>query len=202
MNILIIDDHILFAEGMKYLLESMQQDAEIYFASDANSSLQYIVKNGSPELILLDVNLPGINGYTLLDKLQKLNVWSPVLMISATESPSATGKALSRGASGFVSKSSNSDVLLTAIKTVLGGDIYMPYQEQGDNVYTTSQVTVTSRQQEVLNLLSQGLLNKQIAHELCISANTVKAHLHEIFRILEASNRTAAVQSAYKKGLL
>jgi len=202
MNILIIDDHILFAEGMKYLLESMQQDANIYFASDADSTLQHIVKNGNPDLILLDVNLPGINGYALLKKLQQLNVWSPVLMISATESPAAMGKALSRGASGFISKSSNSDVLLKAIKTVMGGDIYMPYQEPRDNTHTQPPIMVTTRQQEVLYLLSQGLLNKQIAHELNISANTVKAHLHEIFRILKANNRTAAVQSAYKEGLL
>lgn len=199
MNILIIDDHILFAEGMKYLLESLQEEATIYFAPDADATLQHIVDKGNPDLILLDVNLPGINGYSLLEKLQKLNVWSPVLMISATESPSAIGKALSRGASGFVSKSSNSSVLLTAIKTVLCGDIYMPYQEPTTRY---SQIKVTTRQQEVLLLLSQGLLNKQIAHELCISANTVKAHLHEIFRILDASNRTAAVQSAYKEGLL
>ncbi|HIP81944.1 MAG TPA: response regulator transcription factor, partial [Leucothrix mucor] len=137
--------------------------------------------------------------YSLLEKLQKLNVESPVLMISSTEGTSAMGTALSRGAAGFVSKTSDSRVLLTAIKTVLGGDIYMPYQEPQNK---SSQIKVTTRQQEVLLLLSQGLLNKQIAHELCISANTVKAHLHDIFRILDASNRTAAVQSAYKQGLL
>lgn len=200
MDILIVDDHILFAEGLKYLLESQEQEANIHYAGDAETALQHIVENGTPALILLDVNLPGMDGYSFLKKLQKLKIISPVLMISATESPSATGMALAKGAAGFVSKSSNSGVLLSAIKTVLGGDIYLPVQQVRKK--SDEQISVTSRQQEILHLLSQGMLNKQIAHELSISANTVKAHLHEIFRVLEVNNRTAAVQNAYEKGLI
>lgn len=200
MDILIVDDHMLFAEGLKYLLESLKEDTNIHYSVDSESALQHIIEKGIPDLILLDVNLPGMNGYALLQKLQQLNVWSPVLMISATEAPSAMGIALAKGASGFISKSSNSSDLLFAIKTVLGGDVYMPRYENKKKA--GFQVRVTTRQQEILHLLSQGMLNKQIADELCISANTVKAHLHEIFRMLNVSNRTAAVQNAYEKGLL
>ncbi len=200
MNILIVDDHILFAEGLKHLLESLDHESTIHYASDAESAVQHILKHGTPNLILLDVNLPGMNGYDLLKKLHQLNIWSPVLMISANEAPSSTGIALSNGAAGFISKSSDSTVLLNAIKTVIDGDVFMPCSshKQSGNAH----FSVTDRQQEILYLLSQGMLNKQIAYELSISANTVKAHLSEIFRILKVKNRTAAVHNAYEKGLL
>ncbi len=200
MNILIVDDHILFAEGLKYLIESLDHKSNIHYAGNAGTAMQHILKNGAPDLILLDINLPDMNGYKLLEKLHQLNIWSPVLMISANEAPSSTGIALSNGAAGFISKSSNSTVLLQAIKTVIGGDVYMPSSPYVQS--RNAKITVTNRQQEILYLLSQGMLNKQIAYELSISANTVKAHLSEIFRILKVNNRTAAVNNAYEKGLL
>jgi len=126
-----------------------------------------------------------------------------VLVVSATNSSSMADIALANGASGFVSKASDSQVLIEAIKTVLNGDTYLPSVHASNNKYSDEDVSrVTSRQHEILHLLSQGLLNKQIASELSISTNTVKAHLHEIFRLLNVNNRTAAVQSAHKCGLL
>ena len=204
MKVLIVDDHILFAEGMKFLLESFEQEIDTLYADDFKSALQIIDNKGLPDLILLDINLTGANGFSLITEFHKRNIWSPILVISASESPSAAEMALEKGALGFVSKSSDSMTLLQAIKTVLAGDIYMPdfeiVRSQAEERCDTAKVT--SRQHEILYLLSQGLLNKQIASELSISANTVKAHLHEIFRHLNVSNRTAAVQSAHKYGLL
>ena len=200
MDILIVDDHILFAEGLKYLLESLDHESSIHYAGDAGSAMQHILEKGSPDLVLLDVSLPDMDGYSLLEKLHQLNIWSPVLMISANEAPSSTGIALSNGAAGFISKSCNSTALLQAIKTVIGGDVFMPCNSYAEP--RSDRITVTNRQQEILYLLSQGMLNKQIAFELSISANTVKAHLSEIFRILKVNNRTAAVQNAYEKGLI
>jgi DNA-binding NarL/FixJ family response regulator len=200
MNILIIDDHILFAEGLKCLLESLDHESNTQYAHDAESALQHIFEHGTPDLMLLDIDLPEINGTSLLEKLHQLDIWSPVLMISANNVSSSTGIALANGAAGFILKSSDSSVLLDAIKTVMGGDIYMPCSSYSQ--HRNGQITVTNRQQEILYLLSQGMLNKQIAYELSISANTVKAHLSEIFRILKVKNRTAAVHNAYDKGLL
>lgn len=204
MKILIIDDHILFSEGMKFLLESFEQEIDTLYADDFKSALSVINEKGHPDLILLDINLSGTNGFTLIKEFHKLDIWSPILVISATDSQSAAEIALEKGALGFVSKSSDSVTLLKAIKTVLKGDVYMPSFDPSHSVFgeTKSVIKVTSRQHEILCLLSEGLLNKQIASELSISANTVKAHLHEIFRHLNVSNRTAAVQSAQKCGLL
>ena len=75
MNILIVDDHILFAEGLKYLLESLDNGSTIHYAGDAESAIQHVLEHGTPNLILLDVNLPGMNGYDLLEKLHQLNIY-------------------------------------------------------------------------------------------------------------------------------
>ena len=204
MKILIIDDHILFAEGMRFLLNSFEQDIDTLYAENFESALEIISKEGSPDLILLDINLSGINGLTLIKEFQSLNIWAPILVVSATDSPSAAMVAIQKGASGFVSKASESAVLLNAIMTVIQGKQY-PSQESHEienNIDNGITASITARQQEILYLLSQGLLNKQIAYELSISANTVKAHLHQIFRELNVHNRTAAVQNAHKCGLL
>lgn len=201
MKILIVDDHILFAEGMKFLLESFEEEIDTLYASDFKSALRIINTKGFPDLILLDINLSETNGLSLIKEFQDLNIWSPILIVSATDSHSVSEMALEKGALGFVSKSSDSTTLLHAIKTVMNGDVYTPKTESSTN-NSSNRTKVTSRQYEILCLLSEGMLNKQIALELSISANTVKAHLHEIFRHFNVNNRTAAVQSAHKSGLL
>lgn len=204
MNVLIIDDHQLFSEGLKFLLESLDSSIKTSQVLNANAALDYLEENKAPDLILLDINLPGMNGFSLMHQLQSLNIWSPVLIISATESAAVTQTALDSGASGFVSKASSSTVLISAVQTVLKGDIYRPNSQtnsqEGENQKETTHIT--NRQKEILHLLSQGLLNKQIASELGISANTVKAHLYEIFRNLDVNNRTAAVKTAFQQGII
>ena len=205
MKVLIVDDHILFAEGMTLLLESFQEAVETIYAEDYETALTVCGEGGQVDLILLDINLSGTNGFSLIKKFRDINIWAPILIVSATDSVSAADIALEKGASGFVSKASDSKTLLEAITTVLYGDIYTPKFSgvKADGLESGNIVTkVTSRQHEILYLLSQGMLNKQIASELSISANTVKAHLHDIFKQLNVTNRTAAVQHAHKNGLL
>ena len=206
MKVLIIDDHILFAEGMKLLLESYQPNIKTIYAEDSDAAFTSLEETAPPDLILLDVNLSGINGFTLIEKFRAANVWAPILIVSATDSISTAKISIDKGASGFVSKSSDSKTFLEAIETVLYGDIYVPsypLEAAGsDPDKPKAGAKVTSRQHEILYLLSQGMLNKQIASELCISSNTVKAHLHDIFRQLKVTNRTAAVQNAHKIGIL
>ena len=204
MKILIIDDQILFAEGMKYLLESFDPNIVTHHTKDVNSGLNLMMTKGFPDLILLDINLTGKNGYCLIDNLNELNKQTPVLIISATDSPAAAGMAIEKGASGFITKSSSREVMLDAIQTLSSGKPYLAKREAGHIQYQERENLgrVTSRQQEILYLLSQGLLNKQIADELNISANTVKAHLHDLYRHLNATNRTAAVKNGQKYGLI
>jgi DNA-binding NarL/FixJ family response regulator len=204
MKILIIDDHILFAEGMRFLLKSFKKDIDTLYAENFEAAVDIISDKGVPDLIILDINLVDVNGLTLIKKFQNLNIYSPILIISATDSPATARVALQKGASGFISKSSDSMTLLNAIQVVLKGDTY-PNQQDSKGQETNgegNEVAITGRQHEILYLLSQGMLNKQIAYELCISSNTVKAHLHHIFKELNVHNRTAAVQNAQKCGLI
>jgi DNA-binding NarL/FixJ family response regulator len=208
MNLLIIDDHQLFAEGLKFFFESIDTSIHSAHVKDAIEALDYLQNNPSPDLILLDINLPGINDFSLMKKFQAINIWSPVLVISATESSAMAKLAIESGALGFISKSSDCTALIAAIQTVLKGDTYIPKILSLDTSNDTSNtdeaetIHITKRQKEILHLLSQGLLNKQIANELGISANTVKAHLYEIFRSLKVNNRTAAVKVAFQQGLI
>ncbi len=208
MNLLIIDDHQLFAEGLKFLLESINTSIHTAHVKDAKDALVYLQENNSPDIILLDINLPGINGFSLMQKFQEIKIASPVLVISATESAATARLAIESGASGFIPKSSDSTALISAVQTVLKGDIYNPvslYSDIEEEISTDPKMKrahITKRQKEILHLLSQGLLNKQIASELGISSNTVKAHLYEIFRHLKVNNRTAAVKTAFQQGLI
>ena len=208
MNLLIIDDHQLFAEGLKFLFESIDTSIHTTHVKDATEALDYLQNNASPDLILLDINLHGINGFSLMKKFQAINIWSPVLIISAMESPATAQLAIESGASGFISKSSSGTTLISAIQTVLKGDTYIPKalssaaSSNASGARGVETTHITKRQKEILHLLSQGLLNKQIASELGISANTVKAHLYEVFRALKVNNRTAAVKVAFQQGLI
>ena len=205
MNLLIIDDHQLFAEGLIFLFESIDTSIRTSHVKNGTEALDYLQHHASPDLILLDINLPGINGFSLMKKFQTINIWSPVLVISAIDSSATAQLAIESGASGFISKSSSGTTLISAIQTVLKGDIYTPKVSSSDPSSDASNIEiahVTKRQKEILHLLSQGLLNKQIASELGISANTVKAHLYEVFRALKVNNRTAAVKTAFQQGLI
>ena len=210
MDLLIIDDHQLFAESLKALLQKLDTSMHITHALNADIALEYLKYKKQPDLILLDINLPGINGFSLMSQFQGMNIWSPVLILSATESPAVIKTAIESGASGFIPKSCNSNSLMTAIQTVLKGDIYLPnnnkpaHDTSEDDLlaYNDNIIHITNRQSEILHLLAQGLVNKEIASNLGISANTVKAHLYEMFRSLGVKNRTAAVKVALKQGLI
>lgn len=206
MHYLIIDDHLLFAGGLAGLLEQTDAGCQTTQARSAEEAEQALARMPEqPDLILMDLNLPGVNGLTLIRRLQQASVWSPVMMISASESLADARSALDHGALGYLPKSSPPDVLLYAIRQVLNGDIYLP---QGWQALIDSQrrelpeIRLTPRQQEILHLLAQGLSNKVIASELDITENTIKGHLRDVFRLFRVTNRTACLNEVRRLGLL
>ena len=199
MKILIIDDQILFAEGLKNLLETDSDCNQVEFVNNVGNGFAFIQNHGIPDLILLDINVDGVRGFRLFDHLNTLDTVIPVLIISANDSPTIATMAAEKGALGFIPKNSKTEVMLEAIQALLSGESYLLKPKQKNSEMCER---VTTRQQEVLYLLSQGLLNKQIASELNISANTVKAHLHDLFKHLKVTNRTVAVKNAQRYGLI
>lgn len=207
MKVLIIDDQRLFADGIRELLKDHDPNISTDYAGNVFAAYEKITSTFTPDLILLDINVSATaNSYDLINRLNKLHIEIPVIVISTSNSSAAAGLAIENNASGFITKSCSRAITLEAILTVLSGSMYVskPKIDISSSTHHGSEEVekVTTRQQEVLYLLSQGLLNKQIADELDISANTVKAHLHDLFRRLHVSNRTAAVQHGYKSGLI
>jgi len=211
IQILAIDDHPLFVDGLKMLLQQHGHASAVRVTNNATDALALIDEGYEPDLVLLDLNLPGMGGFSLLRMLQQRGLMSPILVVSASQSIHDARSAVENGAMGFVSKASHSDELLDAIDSVLEGEPYLP-REWRDTLEGTGtdetrasiarRAGITGRQMEILHLLAQGYANKMIAYELGLSEATVKVHLREVFKTLKVTNRTACVKAANDMGLL
>lgn len=205
MKVLIIDDQRLFADGIRSLLNEHDPDIVTEYVGNVFLAKESISNKVPPNLILLSINdTATTNSFDLISRLSQQHIDIPVMVISSCDSSVEAGLAIKHNASGFITKCCRRETTLKAILSVLDGNVFVrrPKNLSTSNTEVNASGKVTTRQQEVLYLLSQGLLNKQIASEMQISANTVKAHLHDLFRNLQVSNRTAAVQYGYKNGLI
>lgn len=210
MRILLIDDHDLFREGLKYLLPVLDDGVQYYEAGSMDSALQLDTEIAI-DLVLLDFYMPGVNGLEALDRCRERFESASLVVVSGEEDPRIIRSAIERGAAGFIPKSSSREVLVTALKVVLGGGTWLPGHAlpqaanlqwpQNQTVATDDAARQLSRRQfEVLMKAVQGKSNKTIAKELDISDHTVKAHLSVAFRTLGVQNRTEAVYAAAKLG--
>ncbi|MAW88335.1 MAG: DNA-binding response regulator [Phyllobacteriaceae bacterium] len=200
---LIIDDHPLFREALHSALKSVYPEAEALEARTI-AEAQEILSGSSPsfDLALLDLNIPGVQGFEGL--LQLRTAWPrlPVVVVSGHEDNRIIREALSYGVAGFIPKSVRKADLAAAISEVMDGAVYVPASYEAGPANEESQdraelvkrlATLTPQQLRVLQMLRQGLLNKQIAYELQVGETTVKAHVSEILRKLSVYSRTQAV---------
>jgi len=158
---LIIDEHRLFADGIRTLLGNYDQNIETQYAKNLLSANDLITDKSTPDLILLSINnTASDNSYALIEQ---LNIEIPIMILSATESLSAAGLAIENNASGFISKNCSRKDILEAILSVLDGNIYIskPKPQPIETSQNSGTEKITKRQQQVLCLLSKGLLNKQ-----------------------------------------
>jgi len=220
MDVLLVDDHALIREGIALVMQQLGDSTQILEAETAKGALEIAQSNSDLDLVLLDLNLPDNNDFSLLQSMREELPSTPIVMLSATEDASLIQQALQIGANGFIPKSSNSKVMLQAVQLILAGGLYLPPQlmnyngisatpqhepKQNDIENTSANSTdlqFTKRQTEVLRLLDQGLANKEIARKLDMSPSTVKVHVAAILRICEASNRTQAVSLARQLGVI
>ena len=196
MLILAIDDHSLFVDGLRFLLEQQLEAVSVEHVTDAEQAIDWLGKSPEPDLILLDLNLPGPGGHSVLRWLADQGIFAPVLVVSASQSIHDARESLKYGALGFASKASDGSELIHAIRTVIDGDVYLPKKwqnlldegEELDNTHLdeANKMGITARQLEVLHLLAQGDANKMIAYRLGMSENTVKVHLREVFKALRS----------------
>ena len=205
-TVIVADDHPLFRSAIKEALQAGQGRTRFLEASSFESLQALVEENHEVDLVLLDLHMPGVSGFAGLVYLCKRYPSIPVVIISANEDPVVMRRALDHGASGFIPKSSSMDTITEAINAILMGEIWAPESVQpdlpGGNVseleLAERMAQLTPQQFKVLMMMSQGLLNKQIAYDLGVSEATVKAHVTAIMSKLGVSNRTQAVLAAHR----
>jgi len=217
MRILIGDDHALFREGINRLLEQIFTDAEYIQAATYEETLAQCSGSQPPDLILMDLQMPGWPGFEGIRHIRSLLPKAVVVVISASENGADARMALEYGAGGFIPKSSSVQIMVSALQLVLAGGVYVPHAllHSGASGLTSTprdhaapapaehgvNISLTQRQRDVLNCLREGKSNKQIAYELGLSEGTVKIHVTAIFKPLNVKNRTQAVISASRYAL-
>lgn len=206
-TILVADDHPLFREAITRVIASGFANSTLHETEDLESTLALARDNDALDLVLLDLNMPGMNGLGGLIELRNELPALPVVIISAEEDKQVILQAVTYGAMGFITKSSPRDKMLGAITQVLEGNIYLPSDIMRDNAspqrvahevsISPDQIeTLTRKQLQVLEHMTQGESNKMIAYHLNIAETTVKAHVSAILRKLGVHNRVQAILSA------
>jgi DNA-binding NarL/FixJ family response regulator len=217
MKILVVDDHVLIREALRGVLKELRSDAVVMEGSDCNQAMQFMAEHADIGLILLDLGLPGRDGFSLLAELRERYPATSVVVLSAQQDRASVVKALDLGALGFIPKSAEREVMLAALELVFAGGIYIPpeilsrqepvpSQSAAQAPATESSRTsprdlgLTERQLDVLALMMQGKSNKVISRDLDLAEPTVKNHITAILRILKVTNRTEAVIAVIQSG--
>ncbi len=200
LTILIADDHPLFRGAMKQAVHDLGEERRIIEAGDFEDARAAARDNPEADVMLLDLAMPGVSGFSGLMSLRAEFPALPIVIVSATDDGNTIRRALELGASGFISKSSGLDDIRTGINAVLEGDIWAPDvpvpvtdEDPGVSDLLERLRTLTPQQSRVLAMLGEGLLNKQIAYELGVSEATIKAHVSAILLKLNVDSRTQAV---------
>ncbi|MFZ6765584.1 response regulator [Undibacterium sp. Di26W] len=214
MHILIIDDHALFREGLALLLHGLLPDVETTEAGSCEQAFEQLRQGEDVDLVLLDIGLPGMNGFDGLSRIRQEFPDFPVVVLSSNEDRESVMRALDGGAMGFVPKSASSGVLAGALQLILAKGIYLPAsvflaERHGSAVPVSvsapgvsfAQLGLTPRQIDVLHLVLQGKSSKLICRDLGLSLGTVKTHTSAALRALNVTTRTQAVIAAAKLGL-
>lgn len=212
MNILVIDDHPLFIDGLGHVLKDLSTATNIIKATSGNAAIEQLTSGVDFDLILLDLNMPFLGGVSLLKRFKADELCIPVVIISSEEQAVSIREALDWGAMGFIPKSYGADKILSALHNVLEGEMYISQDIQTllDRLPTTIKNTeqvqkesgISKKQLEVLHLLAKGHSNEQIATLLHRTEHTVKSHLSALFQILGASSRIECVKIAQERGLI
>lgn len=216
VKVLLIDDHAMFREGIRLVLNKLEFDWALLEAGTCAEGFEFMKTCEDLDLVLLDLALPDMSGIDALQLMRERYAHVPVVVLSGSEDRALVLECINRGAMGFITKSSSSAVLVNALQLVFSGSVYLPQTLLGQwnksqplappkNVIAMtrdklSTMGLTARQIDVLELLVQGLPNKLIARQLDIAEATVKTHVTAGLRGLNVKNRTQAVFVMAKLG--
>ena len=197
LKILVVDDHALVREGLCQILQGMNEPVEVLQALHCERAFELAALHPDLDLVLLDYDLPRMNGLDALKVFGQAHPELPILMLSGLTNPQMVRKAVASGAAGFLSKNGDSAELLTAVRLVLAGEVYVPF-----DLLTSAKTRpeFTLRQGEVLALLLDGRSNKDISDALALSDDTVKNHVTALLRAFDVKTRVQLVLAASRQG--
>jgi DNA-binding NarL/FixJ family response regulator len=216
---LVVDDHPLVRQALQNVLRQLDTGTVVVEAPDCSIALDLAAADADLDIVLLDLHLPGMGGLDALSLLRERHPGLPVVVLSADDNRQTVLEAIEKGAMGFIPKSSSNEVMLSAMRLVMSGGIYLPpailehasvatagsvadgTAMPAPPVRTLSDLGLTERQFQVLALLLQGKSNKLICRELGLAEGTVKIHVSAILKALNVTSRTQAVLAAGRMGL-
>lgn len=212
MRALIIDDHPLVREAVANVLRGLDPSAEVAGVGDCSNGLEVASRGAAYDLVLLDLNLPGLSGIPALKRWRSRFPAVPVVVLSATDDAPTVLAAINEGAAGYIPKSSSNEVMREALRLVLAGGKYLPPERLARPGASASKLNrqpvgragtlgLTDRQMAVLRLIVRGAPNKVICRELGLAERTVKAHVTAVLRALGVSSRTQAAVEAVRLGV-
>jgi DNA-binding NarL/FixJ family response regulator len=204
-RLLIADDHPLYRGALREAVNGLFERIDIAEAGTFNEVTELLERGSEVDLVLLDLTMPGVRGFSGLMYLRAQYPGVPVIVVSANDDPAAIRRCMEFGASGFIPKTLGVEAMRGAISRILSGGVWTPPDvdlSAGSDAETAAlmarMATLTPQQVRVLMMLSEGLLNKQIAYQLGVSEATVKAHVSAILQKLGVESRTQAVIAAAK----
>jgi|SRR5690554_706853 two-component system response regulator DegU len=214
IRVMIVDDHQLFREGIKSILSATKDILVVSEAADGETAItQAHIHN--PDIILLDIVMPHIDGIRTLRRMKDLGIKSRIIILSAHSSKNYIINAIKLGASGYITKDNNSQNLIQVIRRVASGGKYLQpslgmilrqnleEEEYDDYSEDIKKMELLSRREfEILTLVARGNTNKEIGNKLFISEKTVKNHMTQIFKKIEVEDRVQAVIFAYKNSII
>ena len=215
IKVLMVDDHALFRDGMRYVLQQLADEVEVLDSGNFVDGMKQAASNPDLDLALLDLHMPGSEGVKSIQEFHKSNPSIPLVVVSGSDQREDIEKVMEYGAMGFISKMSSSKMMLSALRMVLDGGVYLPPQllqqamagmDQGSSLdkrtARQSKSGLTTRQMQTLQLLAEGLSNKEISERMDLAEGTVKIHTAAVYQTLRVNSRLEAVSAARRLGFL
>jgi DNA-binding NarL/FixJ family response regulator len=215
LQVLLADDHALFRDGMRYVLQQLSEQVDVICAGDFAETLRQAGTNPDIDLALIDLNMPGSDGVSSIRIFHQSFPGIPLVVVSGSDQRAEMEWVMEYGAMGFISKMSSAKEMVNALRVVLGGDIYfppqllaqakvapMPHGIEDRNSLHPGNHGLTRRQMEALQYLAEGLSNKEIAMKMKLAEGTIKVHVAGAYQVLQVSSRLDAVRKAQKLGLI